>query len=129
VTLRVGGGGCTGGTGVAETIRLTGFDVPPPGAELTAMMASVPGVLRSAAVSVRLSLVELTKPVWRALPFTCSTDVGTKPVPVTAIVGGKVLSMVEGVRLIMTGAGFVTVMSLPLDVPEATVPLSTWTCN
>jgi hypothetical protein len=51
--------------------------------------------------------------------------VGTKSVLMTAIVGGKVLSMVEGVRLTMTGAGFVTVMSLPFDVPEVTLPLST----
>lgn len=51
--------------------------------------------------------------------------VGTKSVLMTAVVGGKVLSMVEGVRLTMTGAGFVTVMSLPFDVPEVTLPLGT----
>lgn len=32
---------------------------------------------------------------------------------------GSVLSMVDGVKLTMTDAGFVTVMSLPLDVPES----------
>ena len=61
-------------------------DVPPPGAGLVTVTVAVPAVAISAAVMAAVSCVALTNVVVLAAPLNFTTDVDTKPVPLTVSV-------------------------------------------
>ena len=100
-------------------------DVPPPGAEFTAVRDSVPVAATSDAFSVTFACVALTYEVVRPAPFTLMAVVGTKPVPVTAMTSEEdPTTSVVGESEEITGAGLST-SKLAAVLP--TVPLITTT--
>jgi hypothetical protein len=70
------------GTGLL-TVNVTAFDVPPPGAGLVTVTGTAPGVATSVARTAAVSEVALTNVVTLGAPLKFTTDVETKPVPVT----------------------------------------------
>lgn len=58
-------------------------DVPPPGVGVNTVTGAVPTEAISVAEIAALSCVVLTNVVVRLLPFHCTTEHGTKPLPVT----------------------------------------------
>src|SRR5215469_8645197 len=66
----------------------TVFEAPPPGAGLRTLTAVVAAVATSAASMAAVNCDLLTKVVVRALPFQLTTELGTKPVPLTVSVNG-----------------------------------------
>jgi hypothetical protein len=79
----------------AVTVMLTAADVPPPGAALLTVMASVPGSAISSAVGLKLSCVPLVKEVVWDDPLTSTFEELTKPVPVTVTVGDALPAMMD----------------------------------
>jgi hypothetical protein len=77
------------------TVMLTAADVPPPGAALLTVMASVPGSAISSAVGLKLRSVPLVKEVVWDDPLTSTFEELTKPVPVTVIVGDVLPAMMD----------------------------------
>jgi len=59
------------------------LDVPPPGPGLTTVTDAVLALAMSEANTVAVSRESFTKRVVLALPFQCTTEVDTKPVPFT----------------------------------------------
>ena len=113
------------------------LEVPPPGAGVKTVTLAVgrvidPGILAmSAARMVAVSLVALTKVVVRLLPFHCTTDAGTKPLPVTVRVkAGPFCGALLGASVESTGTGLpaVTMKDRALEVPPpgAGVTTVTW---
>lgn len=83
--------GAQKGVDVGEIDEITGatteneiaLEVPPPGAGLNAVTGTDATEAISAAEIAAWSSVELTYVVGRVTPFHCTTEQGTKPVPVT----------------------------------------------
>src|SRR5438093_11201144 len=63
------------------TVRVSAFEVPPPGAGVKAVMLSAPPAAMSPARMVAESWVGLTKVVTRGLPFTRTTEFPAKLEP------------------------------------------------
>lgn len=63
--------------------RKTTFDVPPPGLGLETVTAAVAGIAISEAPTAAVSCELLTKVVGRGLLFQFTTELETKPLPVT----------------------------------------------
>src|SRR5262249_28787362 len=63
--------------------KYTTLDVPPPGAGLTTVTAAVWKLAMSEERIVAFICDPLTNVVARALPFQCTREPGTKPVPFT----------------------------------------------
>ena len=99
-------------TGVPAIVKVTAFDVPPPGAGLVTVTGTDPTVVTSVAGTVAVNCVALTKVVARAAPLNLTTEVLTNPVPFT--ISGKPAEpakIMEGDSEVITGAGlFATVM-------------------
>jgi hypothetical protein len=70
---------------IARPVTVNGaeLDVPPPGAGVKTVTGTAPAAERSEAGMVALSCVGLTYVVARGDPFHCTTEHGTKLVPVT----------------------------------------------
>ncbi len=101
------------------TVSVAPFDVPPPGAGVTTVIVGVPPLAMSLARIVAVSDVALPTVVARGLPFTCTTDVPTKFVPVTVNGNAGPLAVtVAGLIVVIVGAagGTVTVSVAPFDV-------------
>ena len=96
--LRVGVG--------AGTVIDWGFEVPPPGAGLTAVMVRLPGDAKYDPGTVALTVVASLYVVARLVPLTCTAVAAVKPVPITVT---TVLPLpgftVAGERLVMAGTG------------------------
>jgi hypothetical protein len=121
------------GTGlVFVTVKLTGVEVPPPGAGLTTITGTLPAVAISAAVICAFTELELTKVVGRALPFHCATELVMKFVPL--IVNSKAAlpsTACAGERVVMAGTGLgpITVNGIGLDIPPPGAGLNTVTAG
>jgi hypothetical protein len=85
-------------------------DVPPPGAGLVTDTVVVPAVAISAAVIAAVTFVALTKVVVLAAPLNFTTDVDTKPVPLTVRVKAAPPAVaLFGEREVAVGAGLLMV--------------------
>jgi hypothetical protein len=103
---------------VGFTANITIFDVPPPGAGLTTCTWLTPADDRSPAVSKASKLVELTKVVVLAAPLIVTTELGTKPTPVNAIVVAAPPAFAEaGLKEVRLGVWFLTESGTLLDDP------------
>lgn len=98
------------GTGLL-TEKLTPCEVPPPGAGLeTVTDATAPSSSLSAGI-LAVRLVVLPKAVARSMPFHCTADWLTNPVPTTVMDrSGEPAVTDDGLRLVIAGAAF------PVDV-------------
>ena len=82
---------------------------PPPGAGLFTVMLSVPLWAKSVADKAACSNVELTKVVWRLVPFARTAELLLKFVPVTlSVIAGLPAGLLEGERLLVIGTGLFT---------------------
>src|SRR5439155_3509711 len=112
----------------AVTASVAAFDVPPPGPGVKTVIAAVPTVARSAAVSCAVSCVADPNVVGRAVPFTCTTELPANPNPVAVSVKtppptGTLVGLI--LVSVGTGGGSVTVSVAPLDVPPPGAGLNT----
>ena len=97
LTLMLGGG---------VIVNVSGDDTPPPGAGVATVTSAVPCAARSPARIVARNCVLLTKVVVRFAPFQRTTDVDTKPLPLTVSVNDDVpIGMLGGDREVSTGTG------------------------
>src|ERR1700745_1001443 len=81
-------------------------DEPPPGAGLVTVTVAVPAVAISAAVIAAVNFVVLTNVVVLAAPLNFTTDVDTKPVPLTVRVKAAPPAVaLAGEREVAVGAG------------------------
>ena len=71
------------GPTVSMMLKVTAPEVPPPGGGVKTVTLAEPTAAMSAALIVALSCVGLTKVVVRLTPFHCTTEAGTKFVPLT----------------------------------------------
>src|SRR3989441_11273167 len=82
------------------------FAVPPPGAGLDTVTCIVPVAARSALASAAVSCVAEAKVVGRSVPFHCTTEAGTNPLPLTVSVNpGEPAAADAGVSPVVVGAG------------------------
>jgi hypothetical protein len=85
-------------------------DVPPPGAGFVTVTVAVPAVAISAAVIAAVNCVALTKVVVLAAPLNFTTDVDTKPIPLTVSVKAAPPAVaLVGEREVTIGAGLLMV--------------------
>jgi hypothetical protein len=85
-------------------------DEPPPGAGLVTVTVAVPAVAISAAVIAAANFVVLTNVVVLAAPLNFTTDVDTKPVPLTVRVKAALPAVaLVGEREVAVGAGLLMV--------------------
>ncbi len=64
-------------------MKVSPEEFPPPGVGFATDTCTLPAKFRSEAEIIAVSWLELPKDVVRLLPFQRTTDVETKPVPVT----------------------------------------------
>jgi len=111
------------GTGLfaAVMVKVTAFEVPPPGAGFVTVTVGVPAAATSLAGMAAVSLVALTKVVARGVPLKFTTDVVMKFEPFTVRVNAPEPAVaVAGCRVVIAGTGLlaaVTVKVTTLDVP------------
>ncbi|HTY77657.1 MAG TPA: hypothetical protein VMI34_07560 [Candidatus Bathyarchaeia archaeon] len=100
------------GTGFGITmLKVAAAAVPPPGAGVTTVTAAVLAPARSLAGMLAVSWVALTKLVVRMLPFHCTVEAGTNPVPVTVSVkAGPPCVALLGASEEMAGTGLTEAM-------------------
>jgi len=85
-------------------------DVPPPGAGFVTVTVAVPAVAISAAVIAAVNCVALMKVVVLVAPLNFTTDVATKPVPLTVRVKAALPAVaLVGEREVAVGAGLLMV--------------------
>lgn len=88
-------------------VKVSPFDVPPPGDGLATVTVAVPAAAKSPAGMVAVNCVALTKLVVRLLPFQKTCEVGTKFDPLTVSVKPLVPAVAEfGFKLVKAGTGF-----------------------
>ena len=73
------------GTGLL-IVRVWALEVPPPGAGVNTVTEAVPATAMSAAGIAAVNRVEETNVVVRSAPFQSTTELATKPVPLTVSV-------------------------------------------
>jgi hypothetical protein len=97
----------TEGVGIV-TLKKTTFEVPPPGPGLTTVTLAVLGFAKSEDRMLAVNRDLLTKVVVRAMPFQCTTEPETNPVPFTVSVTPALPGlMAPGTNgLLISGAGF-----------------------
>lgn len=108
------------GVGVVAPIdNVAAGDVPPPGAGFVTVMEYVVAVACSATVIANVSVFASTNVDVRALPFTLTTEAGTKGPPETVIVATDVPpgARLAGERLIEPTAGLFTGSITASEVP------------
>jgi len=121
------------GTGLfaAVMVKVRGFDVPPPGVGLVTVTEGVPVLATSLAGMAAVTCVALTKVVVRGLPLKFTSELLTKPVPVTVRVKAPELAAtVEGCSLVIAGTGLFAAVMVKVrgfDVPPPGVGLVTVT--
>ena len=105
------------------------LEVPPPGDGLTTTTCAVLTEAVSAAVIAAVSRTALTNVVGRALPFHCTTELATNPVPFTVRVKAADPGItVAGDTLVIAGTGFWIVTLAALEVPPPGEGFTTVTC-
>jgi hypothetical protein len=105
------------GTGF-PTVKVTTFDVPPPGAGFVTETGNVPAVATSVLVREIVSWVLLTKVVVRLEPLKLTDEVLKKPVPLIVSVCAPAPTRTElGKREVMAGTGLPTEKVTTFDVP------------
>jgi len=93
------------GTGLLNA-NVCGADVPPPGAELTTVIAVVPTAADAACGRIAVNCVELTNVVVRLVVPENTLEPLTKPVPVKVMVAsGPPITSDVGLIEVNTGAG------------------------
>jgi len=110
-------------------VNVSAFDVPPPGAGFTTVIAAVPLAAMSAAVIAAVNCVALTNVVVRALPLNCATELLMKLVPFRVKVNAAPPAPVEvGTSEVSVGTGFAAVIVnvSAFDVVPEMIP-SGWT--
>ncbi len=119
------------GDGLLIVKVIAGVDVPPPGAGFVTVTPFVPAVSRSAARMDALSVVEFTNVVALAVPPKFTTELFTKPVPVTVRVNpGSPTVAVVALSEVTVGSGLLTVkVSAGVDVPPPGAGLDTVTVS
>src|SRR5712691_8777609 len=119
------------GTGLrAVMVKATAAEVPPPGVGVNTVIGAEPAVVRSLGGMLAVSWVALTKVVVRVPPFHCTTEAGTKPLPVTARVkAGPPCSALLGESDPSAGTGLRDVMmkATAAEVPPPGVVVYTVT--
>jgi hypothetical protein len=99
-----------GAAGGDVTVRVTLFDVPPPGVGLKTAIACEPTDATSDASSAAVNEVAAPKVVTRSTPSIRTMAPLTKPLPVTVTVKAALpAAMLTGVIAVATGTGFATV--------------------
>src|SRR5512134_2042029 len=113
-------------TGIAlPIVNVTGDDVPPPGVGLTTVTWVVPVLAMSLAGTAAVSWVPLTNVVVRVVPFQCTEEPVTKPVPLTVSVNAAPpTAAVVGDTEVRTGTGFLDLLSSSLQ-PATTANMET----
>jgi len=114
----------------AKTEKFWAFEVPPPGDGLKTVTAAKPGVAISVAGIETISSVLLRKVVVRVEPFQRTSDVVTKPVPITdRVKAGPPAGVDDGLRRVTVGVGFPTTIEngTEFDVPPPGAGLTTVT--
>jgi hypothetical protein len=97
-------------TGVAATVNVCAFDVPPPGLGFTTVTDAVPGVAILAAGTGAVSCVDETNVVVSAVPFQFTVEVETKFVPFTVKVNCKPPAVAQvGLVEVVVGTGLLMV--------------------
>jgi hypothetical protein len=117
------------GTGTGETVKLTAFDVPPPGAGVFTVMGKFPAAAISETRICAVNLVALTNAVVRAVPLNRTTELFLKFVPLTVNVNASsppVLLVGDSVVTVGTGL-FTAKLSAGVDVPPPGVGFVTVT--
>jgi hypothetical protein len=110
------------------TVKLTAFEVPPPGAGLVTVTFKVPAMAMSEARMAAVSCVALTKVVARALPLKFTIDVDTKPVPFTVRVKDAPPTVaLVGEIVVIVDTGLFTVNVTAFEVPPPGAGLVTVT--
>ena len=119
----------------AATVKVCAGDVPPPGAGVKTVTWAVPGAAVSAARSVAVNRVALTKVVVRSVPFqrTCEPVIKFEPLTVSAKPAPPAVALAgaskdkAGAGLLDAGA-LVTVNVCWADIPPPGVGVSTLIC-
>src|SRR5262245_34062483 len=87
-------------------VNFTAVEAPPPGVGLNTVTDGAPAVARSDLAMLAWRTVRLTNVVVRVAPFQRTTDVGTKPVPLTVIVSAALPVVAPvGDKLVIVGVG------------------------
>jgi hypothetical protein len=101
-------------------VKLTAFDVPPPGAGLDTVTAAVPAVAMAAAGIAAVNCVALTPVMVGVTPAKFTTELATKLVPFTVRVKAPpVTTALVGEIVVIVGVGLVAVM---VNVKGSEVP-------
>ena len=104
--------------GVATTVNVCAFDVPPPGAGFTTVIEAVSGVAIRAVVTVAVTCVEEPNVVASVVPFHLTVEVETKFVPVTVNVNCPPPAVAQvGLIELVVGIGLLIVNVCGFDVP------------
>jgi hypothetical protein len=118
------------GFGAAAMLKLIAFDVPPPGAGFVTVTGGVLTLVMSLARIAALNCVALTNVVTLAAPLKFTTELETKPVPVTINVNAPVLTVVPvGESVAKVGSGLFTVKFTELEAPPPGVGFVTMTAG
>ena len=108
------------------TVKLTAFELPPPGVGLKMVISKVPPLATSAAVICAVASVLSTTLVVRLLPLNLTVAPLTKLVPVTVRVKAPLPAVVVvGLMLLSVGAGLLTVKLIALELPPPGVGFRT----
>jgi 3,4-dihydroxy-2-butanone 4-phosphate synthase len=114
----VGDSVVTVGTGLF-TVKVTAFDVPPPGAGFVTVTGGVPAEARSLAKIAAVICVALTNVVVLVVPLKFTTDVFTKLVPFTVNVNAPEPSVALGGDSVVTvGTGFVATFTTSVNTAD-----------
>lgn len=116
------------GLGAELTVKLTEFEVPPPGAAFVTVTGNEPVDATSLARIDAVTSVELTKVVVLGLLLNFTAELDTKPVPFTVSVSAPLPAVTPfGLSELIVGAGLLTVKVCAPVVPPPGAGLVTVT--
>jgi hypothetical protein len=102
---------------VAAITSWVGVVVLAPGPGLFTEISPEPKLWRSFAVSVTCRVVLFTKVVGRSVPLYSTTELASKPLPVTVTVAGAPCGTLRGDRPVTLGVGLITRNLVAADEP------------
>ena len=109
-------------------VKVAAAEVPPPGAGLFTVTLAVPAVAMSLAGMAAVNCVALPKVVVRGLPFHCTVEPFTKPLPLTVNVNAVPPAVTAfGLKVVIVGAGLLIVNVRLFEVPPPGAGLTTVT--
>jgi hypothetical protein len=111
------------------TLNVAAVELPPPGGGFITVTEAVPDAAKSVVVIAAVSCVDPTYVVARLLPFHCTCEAGTKPLPATVSDSAPDPTLANaGTIEAIAGAGLaVTVKVVPEDVPPPPPALAGFT--